>query len=652
MPEKSRMEWKRWIKRERESWKRKKWISFCVLAVICLLILYLFISGGEGEFKFLWLFLVPPAAMCAFSLYYGSILSFLPGIILLGYFWSPLRKLGYSYTNLFSFCFPIMYLAEAFLCSVIQCRVVRYRQEKSVLQKQVKSANRTRKDFLANISHEIRTPMNAILGMCEMILNEEDVSWIIREECDNIRLAGRTLLDIINDVLDISKIESGKMDLVNETYNPASMVNDIINMTMVRKGDKKVELLVDCASNLPMELYGDEDRIRQIIMNFLANAIKLTQEGGILLHVSARKETYGINLIFSVKDSGIGMKKENLKKVFTGFGHADGNRNHAMEENDMGLAIAKELIRQMGGFLQVKSEFGKGTEIQAVIPQRVVNEAPFIHLETTRRIRAVFYFQLDKFEHPFVRKEYRRIIERLGEELNIHYRLCTSEEELKHTLREVKGVTHIFTEREEYLKNKEFFIERAERIQVVVVQDRTGYVKMEGKVQSMYKPFYSLLVGAALNGGQLNWKAVEGRDRKQQMTAPEAKILLVDDNTMNLKVAAGLLKPYKMQLFMAESGYQAIDIMKKDSSYDLIFMDHMMPGINGVETAHKIRSLPGDYYKNVPIVALTANAVNGAREMFLRESFQDFVSKPIEIKTLERVLKKWIPKSKQLKEEI
>lgn len=630
--------------------RSQKWVLFSILVMIYFFMMYMLVTGGENGFSHVWLFLVPPAAMYAFSMSYGGALSWFLGISAAVYLWSPLRELGYAYSDTFLMRFPIVYFSETIMCSIIQLRILRYQEEQRRLIREAESANQAKSDFLANMSHEIRTPMNAIMGMCELVLQEKELSYEVREECNNIRLSGKTLLGIINDILDVSKVESGKMELVYETYNPASMLNDLLNMTMAKKGDKTLELMVDCDTDLPVELYGDEIRIRQIISNFLTNAIKFTHEGGIVLKVSTRKETYGVNLIISVKDSGIGIKSENLKKVFSNFSQVDTKKNRAIEGAGLGLAISKKLVRQMGGFIQVQSRYGEGTEFKAVIPQRVVNSEPFISLDKSRRIRLLCYVNLKKFHDAFVEENYQRIIHNVGHSFGITYRLCGSLAELKRALREVKGVTHLFMGREEYLEDKGFFMEKAERMDVILVQDRVGHIKPEGKVRSIYKPFYSLSIGIALNGGQQIWNVGEEISKKGHFTAPAARVLIVDDNVMNLKVASGLLRPYQMQLFMAESGYQALEMLKKEE-YDLIFMDHMMPDLDGVETTHQIRSLPGDYYKKVPVVALTANAVNGAREMFLRESFQDFVPKPIEIKTLERVLKRWIPREKQLREE-
>lgn len=514
---------------------------------------------------------------------------------------------------------------------------------------QAEAANHAKSDFLANMSHEIRTPMNAIMGMCELVLNEKDLSEDVRDNCNNIYLSGRNLLGIINDLLDFSKIESGKMDLVCDKYQVSSMLNDVINMAMARKGDKDIELMVDCDSRIPDYLYGDEIRIRQVLINLLTNAIKFTHSGGVLFRIHARRESYGINLIVNIKDSGIGIKEENLDKIFQSFSQVDTKKNRSIEGTGLGLAISKQLVRKMGGVLHVTSKYGEGTVFTVVIPQKIVDEKPMIQVQDANKKDCLCYIRMDKFQHPFVKETYRELMEHIGENLGINYCICATLEQTKKELASGRKYGYLFLGREEYQASKKYFDMLSEKIQITVVQERRAHEPLAENMRNVYKPFYVLPIGNVINKEKLSFNPGNKTVAGKRFTAPQARILVVDDNAMNLKVALGLLKPYRMTILTAESGAQAIE-MVKSQDYHLIFMDHMMPGMDGVEALHIIRELEGDYYKNLPIVALTANAVTGAREMFLSEGFQDFVMKPIEMNSMERCLRQWLPQELICKE--
>jgi len=613
-----------------------------VMLLMAVVMIYFVVSGGEEGFSFVWLFLVPPVGMYFFTLYYGGMFSLGLGILIAVYMWSPLHELGYSYSQTHLTRFPIVYFCETAVCLIIHYQMWCYKQEQKELLKKAEEASRAKSDFLANMSHEIRTPMNAIMGMCELVLAEENISDDVRDNCSNIHVSGRNLLGIINDILDFSKIESGKMELVSDYYDISSILNDVINMVMARKGDAQIEFMVDCDPNIPRRLYGDETRIRQIMVNLLTNAVKFTKEGGVLLTVSARKESYGVNLYFSVKDSGIGIKRENLGKIFRSFSQVDTKKNRAIEGTGLGLAISKQLVKNMGGVIHVDSAYGKGTEFTVVIPQKVVNEAPLALVKKTGKIKILCYIRFTKYTHPFIEANYKKIIANIGRGLELEYKVCRTLNELKQILVKEPDYTHVIVAREEYQEAEGYFSCLAETMEITVVQERKNHITLPDNIHNIYKPFYSLAVANILNGKKAGFVAGTKDIFKGRFTAKQAKILVVDDNEMNLKVALGLLKPYKMLIRTAESGEQAIE-MVKSKEYHIIFMDHMMPGMDGVEATHIIREMEEDYFKNVPIVALTANAVTGAREMFLREGFQDFVTKPIEMNAMERTLRKWIP---------
>lgn len=623
--------------------KNVKWVILSIIFSMLLLLTYLLVSGGEQGFSIIWLLFVPPIGMFFLHLYYGGILSLVIGIITAVYMWTPLNQFGFPYSVTWLTRFPIAYFIEMIMCAAIQYRISCYKRQQRELLAKAEEANRAKSDFLANMSHEIRTPMNAIMGMCELVLNEKDLSEDVRENCSNIHLSGRNLLSIINDLLDFSKIESGKMDLVCEPYQLASLLNDIINMAMARKGEKQIELVVDCDPNIPDKLYGDEIRIRQIIINLLTNAIKFTQEGGVLFRIGARKESYGINLMITVKDSGIGIKKKNLGKMFQSFSQVDTKRNRAIEGTGLGLAISKQLVKKMGGIIHVDSVYGEGTEFTVVIPQKVVEEEPIIRLSDREKTKLLCYIRFQKFSHPFVAEHYMHMLEHMEHDFGIGCQTCSSLEEAKRELESKKGYTHLFLARDEYLEAKEYFESLAERMTVTIVQERQNRIEVGRNMRNIYKPFYSLSVGNVINGEKLSFNAGNENLKMGRFRAPGAKILVVDDNVMNLKVALGLLKPYQMTILTAQSGKEAIEMVRKNADYHIIFMDHMMPGMDGVEAAHAIRKIPGAYFQNVPIVALTANAVSGAREMFLEEGFQGFVSKPIEMSAMERTLRRLLP---------
>ena len=512
----------------------------------------------------------------------------------------------------------------------------------------LKVAEQSKNDFLANISHEIRTPINTVCGMSEMILRE-DISDTVREDTFNIQAAGRNLLATVSDVLDFSELEAGKMELVEEPYNLTSTINDIINMAIAQKGSKKLELIVDCDAKIPYTLLGDEQKIRRVILNFVNNAIKFTEKGCVTISFAGRKEAYGINLMVKVKDTGIGIAEENLEKLFSSFNQVDTKRNRQEGGIGVGLAIAKKLINKMEGFISVKSELGKGSEFQFVIPQKVMDERPMVAVNDVQNINIIGYINSEKYEFTEIRDDYMRNIKHMVEGLEVRYQSCRNLMEFKRRM-EKEIYTHAFITVEEYQEDEEYFDRISEQMIVVLLQNRDIATMPGGNIKVIYKPFYVLSIAAVLNGDYTLQRLDGSHYLNKKFIAPEASVLVVDDNLMNLKVVEGLLRPYKIKVFVATSGKECLSKLE-NSRYDIIFMDHMMPEMDGVETAHKIRAKAGNYFQNVPIVALTANAIGGAREMFLEEGFQDYVAKPIELSHMERVLRKYIPKDKLIKAE-
>lgn len=528
-------------------------------------------------------------------------------------------------------CVPLFFL----MVFISKMNKNRERMEESVDKAQ--RTEQYKSDFLANMSHEIRTPMNAIIGMCELVLREEGLSNSVRENCFNIQASGRSLLSIINDILDYSKIDSGKMEIVKEEFNIASVLNDILNMSEARRGSKPIKILVNVDPEIPAGLLGDEVRIRQIVLNLMTNAIKFTEKGSITLSVTRSVQEYGINLVVAVKDSGIGITEENMEKLFTSFRQVDTKKNRAVEGTGLGLAISKNLVHQMGGYISAKSKYGVGSEFRFAIPLQVSDERPFVSVKNPETVHALACFEGNAYA-----EEEGQIFRQMGRRMGVDFRYIDTVTELKETCKAEKPF-HIFVCSEQFEQDRAFFEQAVKDMQVFVIQNRAETTALPDGVQRVYSPFYVIAVVSALNHENVVLNLNERRSADVHFFAPKARVLVVDDNVINLKVAVGLMQPYNMQVLTATSGPEAISMLQS-RDFDIVFMDHMMPKMDGVEATAILRSKEDEYFKNLPIIALTANVANGAREMFLCSGFNDFLAKPIELSTMDRVLRNHLPK--------
>jgi signal transduction histidine kinase/CheY-like chemotaxis protein len=398
---------------------------------------------------------------------------------------------------------------------------VQYEKEKA------QAASKSKDVFLARMSHEIRTPMNAIIGMAELLMRE-DLSFKARSYVHDIKQAGGNLISIINDILDISKIEAGKMEIVPAKYLLSSLINDTVNIIRMRLAEKPIKFKTYFEDNIPNGLIGDVVRMRQVLLNLLSNAVKYTKSGHISLSLSVdKKSLIHVWLKAEISDTGKGIKLEDQEKLFGEFIRLDSQHNQGIEGTGLGLSIAKRLCYAMGGDITVKSEYGKGSTFTVIIPQFIESEEPFSLADDSQK-------EMDKaFSISF--------------------------------------------------------------------------------------------------------------------SIPQGRLLIVDDIPTNLKVADGLLAPYNTTIDTCTSGREAIELVKYNN-YDVVFMDHMMPEMDGIEAVSHIRAFENSTSREeVPIIALTANVVVGMREMFLEKGFNDFLAKPIDVSKLDEILDKWMPEEKKQK---
>jgi CheY-like chemotaxis protein len=470
------------------------------------------------------------------------------------------------------------------------------------------------------------------------IIAHKDISQDIFEHVSIIRQSGDNLLAIINDILDFSKIEVGQLVIASDKYYISSLINDALNVTRVRLIEKPVmfSLRVDC--DLPECLYGDNVRIRQVLLNLLSNAIKYTSEGFITLEVTFEElPNEQIKLIFRVSDSGIGIQLEDIEELFTDFTRVESATTHAVEGSGLGLSIARSLCRAMGGDIVVTSEFGSGSVFQAEVIQ---GKEPGRKLATVDNAqeKSLLIFE----DRPLYLESLLYATDSLG----VPSQCVDSLEEFIALLKDNPKYAYAFVS-SRYIAECLFIlgssVSTVRLVNMVDFGDASAYKNISNIIMPVYCVNIANLLNSAIGAGM-----PVNKDRMTRFFAPNAKVLIVDDIATNLRVSKELMALYGLNIHTCMSGSAAIELATLNR-YDLVFMDHMMPIMDGVEAVARIRAIdPNDpYYRDLPIVALTANALTGQREALLQSGMNDFLEKPIDTQRLNTILLKWIPKEKQ-----
>ncbi|MBP5609054.1 MAG: response regulator [Lachnospiraceae bacterium] len=499
----------------------------------------------------------------------------------------------------------------------------------------MEESNKRSEDFLTNVSHELRTPINAVTGITA-VMQEKEFDEEKKKSLSAVRRAGRRLSDQIGDILDYTEIDTGRLMVSKNHYMVSSLIFDLSSELDFMWSDSGNELVIGIDADLPSGLIGDASKISKVIRHLADNAMKFTKEGGVYIRIYALKRDYGINLCIQVKDTGIGISREQLERLSEHFYQADTGRSRRVGGIGLGLAVVQGLVRSMDGFMHIESEVGVGTTVHVSIPQGISDAESCMSVDKPDEVCVGCFLYPDRYSVPAVRDYYNDMIRNLGEGLGIKVHYCISMDELKKVMSRYR-LTHLFAGRREYEECREYLKQCENPLHVAISMGRDDAPIEDRSVKILRKPFTVFSILQILNERDYSQK------EEEKPYLPGIRTLVVDDDSMNLVVARGILGMYGMQVETAGGGAEAIQkCLKKD--YDLIFMDHMMPEMDGIEAMQRIRkSVRSD--RHCIIVALTANAVSGARDMFLSEGFDEFLAKPIEPLLLERCLKKLLPSS-------
>ncbi len=490
-------------------------------------------------------------------------------------------------------------------------------------------------DFLANVSHEIRTPINAVIGLTDVCMEKED-DREIQKDLASVKNAGKRVAEQISDILDYSEIEMKKLAVNVEQYMLSSVVNDVVTeMTYLKP--EHLELVVDVDTACPAIMATDVPKLKKIMWHLISNGLKYTKEGGVYVHIYSVPQDYGINLCIEVEDTGIGMSKYEREHIYEHFYQGNSGRTRSTSGLGLGMAIVSGFVKALGGFMITDSEPGRGTKVKVSIPQDVIDPSKCMSLSTKDDISIGAFLHFGKFSSLQVREFYNVMVKDIVQGLGVVMRWVDTPDKLRE-LTDSMELTHLFVGEEEYLENIDLIESLTDKMTVAVIANPDFRQANGSKIKILPKPFYCFPVVTLLNQDPSSEE-----DKVVRLMCSGVKALVVDDEPMNHTVAKGIFKRYGMEVFTANSGKESI-AMCETQDYDIIFMDHMMPEMDGIEAMKRIRTILTRRHKEVPIVALTANAVSSAKKMFLKEGFNGFISKPVELSELERVLRKVLPK--------